>query len=144
MRRDFNSFKAVESKKLRDVILKYNPNIYLNMHGWYDEVLGTKKLNGIIMEAQGLTTRKDGKYGRTVYIKNNGDLRFNTRIPRGSEEYKRIYKERTACERVNNRVLNDYCLQSLKIRGIDHFSFWTMLIGICIHLDARCKTAALN
>ena len=87
---------------------------------------------------------KDGKYGRTVYIKNNGDLRFNTRIPRGSEEYKRIYKERTACERVNNRVLNDYCLQSLKIRGIDHFSFWTMLIGICIHLDARCKTAALN
>lgn len=87
---------------------------------------------------------KDGEYGRTVYIKNDGDLRFNTRIPRGSDEYKRIYKERTACERVNNRVLNDYQLQYLKIRGIDHFSFWTMLIGICIHLDARCKTAALN
>ena len=84
-----------------------------------------------------------GNYGRTVYIKNHGDLRFHTRIPRDSEEYKLIYSERTACERVNDRVLNDYCLQHLKIRGRDHFSFWTMLIGICIHLDARHKAAHL-
>ena len=84
-----------------------------------------------------------GKYGRTVYIKNHGDLRFHPRIPRDSEEYKKIYSERTACERVNDRVLNDYCLQHLKIRGRDHFSFWTMLIGICIHLDARYKAAHL-
>ena len=54
-------------------------------------------------------TRKcsPGKYGRTIYIKNHGDL------------------------------------QQLKIRGRDHFSFWTMLIGICIHLDARYKAAHL-
>ena len=82
-----------------------------------------------------------GDYGRTVYIKNNSSLRFQPRIPRDSEQYKAIYSERTACERVNNRVLNDYCLQHLKIRGRDHFSFWTMLIGICIHLDARYKAA---
>lgn len=84
-----------------------------------------------------------GSYGRTVYIKNKGDLRFQPRIPRDSEQYRKIYSERTACERVNNRVLNDYCLQHLKIRGKDHFSFWTMLIGICIHLDARYKAAHL-
>ncbi|MCX4354151.1 MAG: transposase, partial [Lachnospiraceae bacterium] len=84
-----------------------------------------------------------GSYGRTVYIKNKGDLRFQPRIPRDSQQYKDIYKERTACERVNDRVLNDYCLQSLKIRGRDHFSFWSMLIGICIHLDARYKVAHL-
>lgn len=84
-----------------------------------------------------------GSYGRTVYIKNNGELRFHPRIPRDSEEYRKIYSERTACERVNNRVLNDYCLQYLKIRGRDHFSFWGMLIGICIHLDARYKAAHL-
>lgn len=84
-----------------------------------------------------------GAYGRTVYIKNNGDLRFQPRIPRDSKQYKEIYSERTACERVNNRVLNDYCLQHLKIRGKDHFSFWAMLIGICIHLDARHKAAQL-
>lgn len=80
-----------------------------------------------------------GSYGRTIYIKNNGSLRFQPRIPRDSRQYKEIYKERTACERVNNRVLNDYCLQHLKIRGKDHFSFWSMLIGICIHLDAWFK-----
>lgn len=84
-----------------------------------------------------------GNYGRTVYIKNNGELRFHPRIPRDSEEFRKIYSERTACERVNNRVLNDYCLQHLKIRGRDHFSFWGMLIGICIHLDARYKAAHL-
>ncbi len=37
--------------------------------------------------------------------------------------------------------INDYCLQNLKIWGRDHFSFWSMLIGICIHLDARYKVA---
>ena len=84
-----------------------------------------------------------GDYGRTVYIKNSSDLRFQPRIPRDSEQYGEIYSERTACERINNRVLNDYCLQHLKIRGRDHFSFWTMLIGICIHLDARYKATHL-
>lgn len=82
-----------------------------------------------------------GNYGRTVCIKNNAGLRFHPRIPRDSEQYKTIYNERTACERINNRMLNDYCLQSLEIRGEDHFSFWSMLIGICIHLDARYKAA---
>lgn len=83
------------------------------------------------------------RYGRTVYIKRKDDLRFHPRIPRGSVEYTRIYAERTACERVNNRVLNDYHLQDLKIRGDDHYSFWTMIIGLCIHLDARAKAGKL-
>ena len=84
-----------------------------------------------------------GSYGRTAYIKNHADLRFHPRIPRDSDQYKIIYSERTACERVNDRVLNDYCLQHLKICGRDHFSFWTMIIDICIHLDARYKAAHL-
>lgn len=96
-----------------------------------------------IKECPYATECSPGSYGRTVYIKNKGDLRFQPRIPRDSQQYKDIYKERTACERVNDRVLNDYCLQSLKIRGRDHFSFWSMLIGICIHLDARYKAAHL-
>ncbi len=80
-----------------------------------------------------------GNYGRTVYIKHHADLRFHPRIPRDSEQYKKLYCKRTACERVNNRILNDYGLQHLRIRGRDHFPFFTMLIGICIHLDARYK-----
>ena len=85
-----------------------------------------------------------GSYGRTVYIKNHADLRFHPRIPRDSEQYSNLYKERTSCERLNNRVLNDYFLQHLKVRGRDHFSFWGMLISICIHLDAWYKTAHLQ
>lgn len=84
-----------------------------------------------------------GDYGRTVYISNHADLRFQPRIPRDSEQYRNLYKERTACERLNDRVLNDYCLQHLMVRGRDHFSFWGMLIGICIHLDAWYKAAHL-
>lgn len=34
-------------------------------------------------------------------------LRFHPRIPRGSKQYQSVYKERTACERVNNRLLNE-------------------------------------
>ena len=82
-------------------------------------------------------------YGRTVHIKTKRDIRFYPRIPRDSERYREIYRERTACERINNRVLNDYHLQELKVRGDDHFSFWTMLVGICIHLDARYKSNLL-
>lgn len=89
-------------------------------------------------EALTAKTCSPGTYGRTVYIKNHGDLRFQTRIPQDSEQYKKIYNERG-----NDRVLNDYCLQHLKIRSKDHFSFETMLIGICIHLDARYKTSYL-
>ena len=83
-------------------------------------------------------------YGRTVYIKGKNDLRFHPRIPRGSSQYAEIYSERTASERVNNRVLNDYHLLDLKIRGVDHYLFWSVVIGICIHLDARYKTGMLK
>ena len=88
-------------------------------------------------------TCSPSKYGRTLYLKTNADLRYFPSIPRDSKQFKDIYAERTACERINNRVLNDYHLLSLKIRGDCHFSFWTMLIGICIHLDAREKDGIL-
>lgn len=87
---------------------------------------------------------RKSSYGRTVYIKNSSDLRLHPRIPRDSEQYKTIYSERSACERMNDSVLNNYHLQDLKIRGDDHFSFWTMIIGICIHLDAWYKMSSMS
>lgn len=80
----------------------------------------------------------------SVYIKNSSDLRLHPRIQRDIEQYKTIYSERSACERMNDRVLNNYHLQDLKIRGDDHFSFWTMIIGICIHLDAWYKMSSMS
>lgn len=78
-------------------------------------------------------------YGRTIYTKPDWDVRLYPPIPRGTDKYKAIYKTRTSSERLNNRVLNDYHLHDLKIRGKKRFSFFTMVIGINIHLDARIK-----
>lgn len=45
--------------------------------------------------------------GLSTYIKNNSELRFHPCIPRDSEEYRKIYRD---------RVLSGYFLQHLKIR----------------------------
>ncbi len=53
MNRDFGPFRAVESRKLRNFIKDCKPNVYLNMHGWLNETLGSYKLCSIINKAQG-------------------------------------------------------------------------------------------
>lgn len=98
---------------------------------------------GRIQTCRCLEKCSQSSYGRTIYIKTGASLRSHPRIPRGSDEYKTIYRERTTCEQVNNRVLNDYHLQEMKIRGDEHFSFWTMVICISIHLDAQYKAGKI-
>ena len=120
----------------------------LRMCSWgYDKNKDARKFRcplacGRVQECPFSPECKKSSYGRTVYIKNSSDLRFHPRIPRDSEQYKTIYNERSACERMNDRVLNNYHLQELRIRGDDHFAFWTMIIGICIHLDAWYKMSS--
>ena len=50
-------------------------------------------------------------YGRTVYVNMPDNPRFNTPFPRGSEQYKEVYNNRTSCERCNKRFLSDYNLE---------------------------------
>jgi hypothetical protein len=76
-------------------------------------------------------------YGRTVYTKPEWDLRLFTRIPRSTRQWKNIMKERTAAERVNNRILNHYGVGSTKARGKKRMSFLTTIAGLNIHLDAQ-------
>jgi len=76
-------------------------------------------------------------YGRVVYTKPQWDLRLFTRIPRGSKSFKDKMKERTAAERVNNRILHHYGLENSKVRGKKRISFFTMIAGFNIHLDAQ-------
>lgn len=83
-------------------------------------------------------------YGRVIYTKLDWDIRLYPPVPRGTKEYKDTYKTRTCSERLNNRVLNDYHLHDLKIRGKKRYSFFTMMIGINIHLDARLKKAKMD
>ena len=62
MNRDFGPFKAVESRKLRNFIKECKPKVYLNMHGWLNETLGSYNLCRIINNAQGFT-KYIGSYG---------------------------------------------------------------------------------
>lgn len=83
-------------------------------------------------------------YGRVIYTKPAWDLRLFTKVPRGSKQWKAIYKTRTCSERINNRILNDYKIHSLSMRGKKRYSFMTMIAGINIHLDARIKVSGFT
>jgi len=79
----------------------------------------------------------DSSYGRVVYTKPDWDLRLFSRIPRGSAQWKSVMKERTAAERVNNRILNHYGLESSKMRGKKRISFFATVAAFNVHLDAQ-------
>ena len=83
-------------------------------------------------------------YGRVIYTKPEWDIRLYPPVPRGTPAFKEIYKQRTSTERVNNRILNDYKLHSMVIHTTKRYSFVTMIIGICLHLDARYKQIKLK
>ena len=76
-------------------------------------------------------------YGRVVYVKPKDDLRLFTIIPRNSDEWKHEMKKRTSSERVNKRILEDYGLEKAKARGKKHWSWWTLIHSINLHLDAQ-------
>ena len=67
------------------------------------------------------------------------DIRLYPPVPRGTAEYKKIYNNRTSSERVNDRVLNDYHLHQMGIHTRKRYTFFAILAGINIHLDARLK-----
>ena len=79
----------------------------------------------------------DSAYGRVVYTKPDWDLRLFTKIPRGSDRFKQKMKERTAAERVNNRILHHYGLENSKVRGKKRISFFATIAAFNVHLDAQ-------
>lgn len=81
-------------------------------------------------------------YGRTFYTKPTWDLRLFTRITRGSEQWKLLFNQRTAAERLNNRILNHYNLQNTHSRGKKRISFNATLAAVNVHLDAWISASA--
>jgi hypothetical protein len=81
----------------------------------------------------------DSPYGRIVYTKPSWDPRIFCSIPRGSETWKKLFDSRTASERFNNRILNDYGVGSTRRRGKNRITFATLMAAINIHLDAQLK-----
>lgn len=81
----------------------------------------------------------NSEYGKIRYIKSKDDIKLFGPIPYKSDKWKLIYKERTSTERMNNRILNDYHLHSMKIRNRAKHFFFSIFAGINIHLDAQLK-----
>jgi hypothetical protein len=75
--------------------------------------------------------------GRVIYTKPESNIRIFTRIPRGTPLWKKKMKERTAAERVNNRILNHYGMEHTRQRGKKRISFFTTVAAVNIHLDAQ-------
>ena len=75
-------------------------------------------------------------YGRVIYTKPDWDPRLFTKIPRGSDTWKDKMKQRTAAERVNDRILIDYGVENTRARGKKRISFHSLLAAVNIHLDA--------
>jgi len=83
-------------------------------------------------------------YGRCVYTKPEWDLRLFTSVPRGSDAWKLEMNKRTASERVNKRILNDYELESSHSRGKKRIFWWSLVHSINILSDARQKVSGFN
>ncbi len=83
-------------------------------------------------------------YGKIVYLRHLDDLRFRPVVPRSSDAWKAIYKQRSAAERVNNRILTDYHLEPPMRRGKKNLAFFAFLNAINIHLDAMVKCGSFK
>ena len=78
-------------------------------------------------------------YGKIVYLRLAQNLRLLTPVPRNTLEWDETYKQRTAAERVNNRLLTDYQLEHPKRYGKKKLLFFAFANTINIHLDAQIK-----
>ena len=94
---------------------------------------------GKISECNCTDSCSPSPYGRTVYTYPKWDFRLFTTIPRGSDEWKLKMNSRTASERINNRILNDYGLNQRKSRGKKRISFFATVAAVNIHLDAQLQ-----
>ncbi len=83
-------------------------------------------------------------YGRVIYTKPSWDLRLFTKIPRGSDRWKLKMNERTAAERVNNRILHHYGIENSRSRGKKRISFFTTIAAFNVHLDAQLALLKSN
>ena len=62
MNRDFVNFRATESVAMRNLLRKYNPDVFTDFHGWLDETLGTSTLCNIFNSNMNLSYKKAGTY----------------------------------------------------------------------------------
>lgn len=83
-------------------------------------------------------------YGRCIYTYPAWNYRLFTSVPRGSDQWKAKMNQRTASERVNKRILNDYELEESKSRGKKRMFWRSVVHSINIILDARIRNSKFS
>ena len=78
-------------------------------------------------------------YGRVLRVPDETDRRLFGPIPYGSNNWKKVYSNRTSCERVNKRILRDYHAENATCRDGNKLLFFSVMAGILTHLDAWIK-----
>lgn len=97
---------------------------------------------GRISECSCCDECRKSEYGLTVWVKSSDDPKLFGPVPYGTDKWKTIYKNRTSCERINNRILNNYNLHQCRMHTRPRLLFLMMMIGINIHLDAFLKVVS--
>ena len=72
-------------------------------------------------------------YGRVCYTKPADDPRLFTHPPRGSRQWKEVYKDRTSAERSHKRKKIDFHLEQARVRSRRQWAVRIFLMAICQH-----------
>lgn len=76
-------------------------------------------------------------YGRVFYTREQDNLRYFTRIPRDTPQWKAYFKRRTTVERVFKRLKEDFLIERCgKIRTSMTWYLRVFAASMCIHIDA--------
>lgn len=76
---------------------------------------------------------------RIFRIKRSENVRIFPKVARTSYKYKRLYKERTAVERVNSRLDRDFLFEDHTIRGLDKMNLYVSISFIVSLAFASAK-----
>ncbi|HMA60568.1 MAG TPA: hypothetical protein VKN64_09765, partial [Halanaerobiales bacterium] len=88
--------------------------------------------------------RPEDDYGRTYYTKFDDDIRLFTPTVRGSKKWENTMNKRTSSERCNDRIKNDYRLQSDKVRSKSRWLLRIIMRDAAMHVNAWVNTAHLS
>lgn len=81
------------------------------------------------------------KYGKGVRVKREMDLRRFPAIPRGTKQFERLYRGRTAVERVNGRVKVLWGADDGNITGARRFHAWVGVVMV-VHVGLATLLAS--
>jgi hypothetical protein len=121
IRNCWNDGEATKQYKDTDIVYNYRGDVFYPVDGINEETgkwevqLGKMKYEGYDSQKKCLRYSHEGKIHK-IYI--SYDERVFLPIARDSNKFRRVYKGRTAVERLNGRLDRDYMFEEHCIRGL--------------------------